>query len=328
MGNSDVKENSLYSRDQSLHEIVEHNNPQYPVGVYLVEPSKMYLQHVRWHWHEEIELDFVKEGTAVFRVGEEIIRVEEGQAIFINQNVLHYIESEAGTDCVVLSALFHPRFLFNDTESAIETMYLTPLLNDIQLRHLVFKRSDMWSRSILAYISDLLEANLSKEYGYELQTKSILCQFWFVMIKKFKSHQPIVVQEKTNVLSPDESRIKDALIYIQNHYADSVTLEDIADSIHVSKSECCRCFKRAMNVTPFEYLMRYRILQAADKLLKQDKSVTSIADLAFSVGFNNTSYFNKLFKEYFGCTPLQFRKTSKTEHRDTLSPFGLSLSHF
>ena len=73
--------------------------------------------------------------------------------------------------------------------------------------------------------------------------------------------------------------------------------------------------------------MRYRILRAAEKILQNDREMTSISELASSVGFNNTSYFNKLFKKYFNCTPTEYRKLSKIEHRDQLSPFGLSLTH-
>ncbi|MBQ3037428.1 MAG: helix-turn-helix transcriptional regulator, partial [Lachnospiraceae bacterium] len=149
------------------------------------------------------------------------------------------------------------------------------------------------------------------------------------LLKKFNTCATLSTREtkKQVSLSHDEIRIIDAIAYIQEHYAELVTLDDIADSIHVSKSECCRCFKRAVNITPFEYLMRYRILQAADKILQNDREMTSISELASSVGFNNTSYFNKLFKKYFNCTPTEYRKLSKTEHRDQLSPFGLSLTH-
>ena len=152
---------------------------------------------------------------------------------------------------------------------------------------------------------------------------------WVHFLKKYNSHTVLYDYKKSGepTLSPDEVRIKDAILYIQQHYTEPVTLDNIADSIHVSKSECCRCFKRAVNITPFEYLMRYRILQAAEKILQNDREMTSISELATSVGFNNTSYFNKLFKKYFDCTPTEYRKMSQTEHRDKLSPFGLSLTH-
>ena len=48
---------------ESLQEIVEHENRDYPVGVYYVEPGEMFMEHVRWHWHTECELDVIKEGS-------------------------------------------------------------------------------------------------------------------------------------------------------------------------------------------------------------------------------------------------------------------------
>ena len=61
-------------------------------------------------------------------------------------------------------------------------------------------------------------------------------------------------------------------------------------------------------MTPFEYLMKYRIFEASKKLLENNTAGDSIADLALSVGFNNISYFNKLFKRYLDCTPTEYRE--------------------
>lgn len=306
-------------------EIVSHGNPDYPVGVYYVEPSKMYMNHVRWHWHEEFEINLVKEGSALFHIGDDTICLTEGQAIFFNRDIMHSIHNNTSTDCVILSMMFHQRFLF-DENSQTALLYLNPVIKDIHLRYIIFDRKEIWGRGMLTYISNMFEANLTQEFGYELLTKSALSEFWFHLLKKIKV-QPLQHRTGSKSFTPDRSRIKDAIVYIENHYAETITLDDIANSIHVSKSECCRCFKRAVGLTPFEYLMRYRILQAAEMILKNDKTASSISNLASCVGFNNTSYFNKLFKEYFNCTPLQYRKMCKTEHRDKLSTYGLSLSH-
>lgn len=314
---------------QDLHKVIAHADKDYPVGVYYVEPGKMYMGYVRWHWHEEMEINLVKTGSAEFTIGEEKITLKEGQAIALNCNVFHSIHSASDSDCVLISLLFHPHILFKDHTTTLAGSYLSPIVNDMEHRYIIFDRSDMWGRSALSYLSDIFDANFSKNFGFELTTKAYLCQLWVHLLKKYNSNSVIYTPTKSKapVLSADEARIKDAIIYIQQHFSESITLDDIAASIHVSKSECCRCFKRAVKITPFEYLMRYRILQAADTILQNDRETTSISQLANSVGFNNTSYFNKLFKKYFDCTPTEFRKLSKTEHRDKLSPFGLSLTH-
>ena len=279
---------------RNIHEEIAHANSDYPIGVYYVEPGKMYMGYVRWHWHEELEINLVKSGSAEFTIGEEKVIVNEGQAIIVNCNVFHSIKSNDGDHCVLLSLLFNPNILFKDHTTNLANGYLNPIINSINRRYLIFDRKDMWGRSALSYLNDIFDANFSQDFGYELTTKAYLCQLWVHLLKKFNTGATLSTREtKTQVsLSPDEIRIKDAIAYIQEHYAELVTLDDIADSIHVSKSECCRCFKRAVNITPFEYLMRYRILQAADKILQNDREMTSISELASSVGFNNTSYFN------------------------------------
>ena len=97
------------------------------------------------------------------------------------------------------------------------------------------------------------------------------------------------------------------MVYIQEHFMESVTLDDIAGSILVSKSECCRCFKRTTGLSPIEYLMRYRIMESAKHRHRQTHEY--ISEIAGAVGFNNTSYFNKIFKKYIGCTPTEYRQS-------------------
>ena len=314
---------------ESLQEIAEHENSDYPVGVYYVEPSGMFMEHVRWHWHTEIEIDLIKEGSAEYRFGEQSVVLTEGQAIFLNQNVMHSIQEVGSKHCVIVSLIFSPDFLFPSTDSVIANSYLTPVISNPNRKYHVFDPVERFDRSVISYLEDIFYANLQKEFGYELKTKSLLCQLWLLFLSKAPNKDRIVAAEEApqTAMTADEMRIKDAICFIKQNYADSITLDDIADSIHVSKSECCRCFHRAVNMTPFEYLMHYRILKAADTIQKNPGERIPVSELATSVGFNNTSYFNKRFREYFGCTPTEYRKLAKTEHRDKLGTFGLSLSH-
>lgn len=305
---------------------IEHESKDFPVSAFYVEPAKMYMGKARLQWHEDFEFDIVKEGSAIFTLASGKYKVNEGQAVFINGNVIHSIAPEGDSNCVILSVACHPRFLFPNPKSEMAKHYLFPILYDPSFRFKIFSRDNIWERGIHSYIEDLIVTLFAHEYGYELEVREILDKIWLQFIK---NNQTVVDinKEKEHTPSADEMRIKDALIFIEKNYGEEIMLEDIADSIHVSKSECCRCFKRAMGMTPFDYLMRIRILKAADLITKTQKEKLPISEIAFDVGFNNTSYFNKRFKDYFGCTPSEYRKQSRTKHRDSLSPYGLSITH-
>lgn len=305
--------------------LTEHNeiDMEYPVGVYYVELEKMYMNRVQWHWHPESEISLVRSGTAIFCIGEKKIPVDAGSAIFINGGHLHSITGE-GDDCVILSVLFHPDYLFDSMDSFLAVKYGTPIIGDREFLHALFKPEDNWGKRGIECINTILTANLNQSYGYELVTKSHLCTFWMQLLEKadiFKkntSSSPLFVM--------DEQRVKDALEFIHSNYDKGITLKDIADSIHVSKSECCRCFKRTMEITPFDYLLMYRIFQSAVKMQRSDPAADTITALAASVGFNNTSYYNKIFKKYLFCTPKEYRSLIKKSHRDALNPYGIPLS--
>ena len=102
----------------------------------------------------------------------------------------------------------------------------------------------------------------------------------------------------------DEERVKGALTYIASHYNEPITLEDISDSVHISKSECCRFFKKQMGMTIFDYILYLRIQNSLPLLKKED----SITEVAAKVGFSSPSYYSQIFKRYMKCTPMEYKK--------------------
>ena len=94
------------------------------------------------------------------------------------------------------------------------------------------------------------------------------------------------------------------MTYIQKHYAKEISLEMVADSVNICRSECCRFFKKHMNMTIFEYILFLRI-QNSLPLLREGKTVTEAAG---EVGFSSPAYFGQIFKRYMKCTPGEYSK--------------------
>ena len=92
---------------------------------------------------------------------------------------------------------------------------------------------------------------------------------------------------------------------IEANYTNEVTVDDVADHVHMSKRNFIRRFKRAVQLTPLEYTQRVKI-EAAKKALESDEQ--SIQSLPFKVGYNDTKTFRDTFKRFTGLTPLQYRR--------------------
>ena len=93
--------------------------------------------------------------------------------------------------------------------------------------------------------------------------------------------------------------------FIQENYAQRLTLEQIAESAAISPRECLRCFRDSIHQSPVDYLIDYRLL-CAKKLLETTE--LSITEVALQCGFNSNSYFTKLFHRSTAKTPNAYRK--------------------
>ena len=115
------------------------------------------------------------------------------------------------------------------------------------------------------------------------------------------SHQ---TSSSGNSESKHTDRLKNILMYIQEHYAEKITLADIAATANICQSECCRFFKKHMNESLFDYLLSFRIEKSLPLLVDQQLSITEISNLC---GFSSSSYYTKVFREHMGCTPTAYQ---------------------
>lgn len=284
----------------------------YPVQVHYIELSQMYMHRVHWHWHGEIEVIIISQGRAELLTDDKQIKLETGHGILVNQNIMHAVRPvDEEADCSLYSVVFHPSFLFGFGNTLMSSKFLVPFISSPDMKIIHLDKQYSWQEIILDLINNIIAVNLTKKYGYELLTKACLCQLWITLLEY------VIPQNTTKsnqiTVSLDEARVKQAMTYIEEHYAEHITLEQLANSVHISKSECCRCFKRTLQMTPIEYLMKYRIFKASNMIQSNDPSARSMSDLAFHVGFNNTSYFNKVFKQFLNCTPSEYKRNMKKD---------------
>lgn len=102
--------------------------------------------------------------------------------------------------------------------------------------------------------------------------------------------------------------VTEAIHYIQEHYRDSITAEELAGIYNCSASYLYRLFKNQIGVGPIEYLIHVRIHKSKQFLLKSEARIQEIAN---SVGYTDVYYFSRLFKKHTGCSPLQFREDNR-----------------
>jgi AraC-like DNA-binding protein len=108
---------------------------------------------------------------------------------------------------------------------------------------------------------------------------------------------------------PTAMLVKQALAYIQQNYTRSFSLEELSETIGVSKSYLSRIFKIDMGISLWDYLNRFRIQKAKELLLLSDESISAIAT---EVGYEDISYFSRVFREIVECSPRAYRQQSQT----------------
>lgn len=284
-------------------EVLAHANNPFPHTSYYVEPERFPGGIIPWHWHSDVEVMYVVQGQMALRTNQGEYTLSAGDALFLNSNVLHFQKPCPGVKTITLNQVFDAALISGGYRSVYAKKYVEPILSCRDIDVMLFRQSDVRQRKIIDCIKMAQDASDEQSYGYELLVRNYLSSMWLLLCQEAESRLTARKVAKTN----GEDRLKSMMRYIQSHYMEKVQLSQIAGAANISQREALRTFRGNLNMTPFEYLMEYRLRMATVQLTETDQSVSQIA---YDCGFSSPSYFGKEFRAAMGCTPVEYRKSS------------------
>ncbi|MFD5018307.1 AraC family transcriptional regulator [Paenibacillus sp. NPDC058367] len=285
---------------EEFKEQVQHGNEDFQLQLYReVEYYENGLIFYN-HWHEEAEILYVIDGELELVVDGRSIFAKKNTVILIPPNLLHVAYQYQGEKCRFSSIVFHSDFISSKIEDRIQITQLNPFFENTFISSYVITHSDRNGEIVKQLLSEFERCYLGDQPYRELLLKGYLCQILFHLLQKEEIHN---VKSATDYLN--EVRKKKIITFIEDNYQNSLSLNDLANVVSLSKEQFCRFFKQSFRSTPIHYLNRHRINRAMD-LLK--RTHLSIIDIAMEVGFDSGNHFAIAFKKTTDMTPSQFRK--------------------
>lgn len=287
--------------DKTKKEEAKHGTILLPYNIYRTYIPEAFTDFPI-HWHDEMEIINVVYGTAKYIVDFKEYIINEGDILIIPPSSLHYFEQYNDNKFLGLTYIFDKKLVDGGSFDTCSTKYINPIFNnDIYLPIHIAAESP--HTETLKNILDKIVINHDSHcVAYELQIKIGFLEFinYFYSINYY---EVLKTQDITSIRT--SGLIKDVTTYIEEHYAEKITLEMLAEKINISIYYLSHIFKQYTNQTPIEYLNQYRLSTAAN-LLKTTND--SIMDISFECGYNNVSYFNRAFKSKYNMTPKEYRK--------------------
>lgn len=294
-------ETSIVRTDHTMKEIERHGTDDYPIMISSRLTLPLNMGIVSWHWHDDFELTYLESGYFQFSVGSDTFLLSPGEAVFINSKILHQVKPARNTAPVYHSYAFAPELISESMGSLIAVKYLLPIMGNQRFPYYIFHKDSGWEEQCIAHIKELNSASASQDFVREFQIQNYLRTVFIDMIH----HLPGICTQSATPPDNGNLSIKKIMLYIKNHYSEALTLADMADAANLSKSSCNRLFHKTLKMTPFEYLLDFRLNQSMQLLITSTQSITGIA---YSCGFHDASYYCKTFRKYTGISPQAYRR--------------------
>ena len=285
--------------DSARRELEKHGTETFPMTVNHDDLWSFEGKNVPIHWHNDLEINLIREGEAVFQVYQKSYRVRTGEGFLLNRNVPHSCSSPGNEHVRYSTILVRPDFLYGDFGSDVERKCFQPFLQNSAIPCIYLTGFDENGKEILQKLNQVEEAFDRKRFCYELKIKGLLCEAFAMILYGHKQELTKFVPANLQELE----RLEKMLNYLNMHFTEVISLQDLADQVHLSREVCCRLFKKMTGKTITGYLEEYRVNKSFSLVQSGQYSMTQITEM---VGFSNPSRFASAFRKRFGCNPGEY----------------------
>ena len=242
------------------------------------------------HFHQDVELIYVLHGTAKVRIESESYQLSQEDILIINMNKRHSLLLDRDSLACQLKI---PYSLLNYYLKQDYIMFWCNTMLD----------SNEHYHSLRVYLRQMLNCMLKHPDTPDPMTTSYFYELFHYLCEHFLvgSGDERFQQEQNKF----DTRINEIISYIEENYEQHISLNELADQLHLTYSYLSRYFKKVIGMNFLEYVNRVRLLHAVEDLLYTDKPVTRIA---MDNGFTNSSGLNKAFKEAYDMAPSAYKK--------------------
>ncbi len=284
-----------------MTEVIQTTDKKFPRDLPIQVMRTFSQNPMGLHRHAFQEIVIINQGQAVHVIDTERYPVMAGDVFVITHPRAHGYEETRGL--VLTNILCHIDQLqvpLKDVRALPGYHMLFTLEPHFRKQHRFESRLRLLPEELsqATALADALDGEIKAQLpGYRLAATLTLLQL-IVFLSRCYSQ---VRQPATEPIR----RIGEAISYIEENAFQSIQLEELCTIAHMSKSSLLRAFKKALGMSPIEYLIRLRVSRAADRLRREEASVTEIA---FGVGFSDSNYFARQFRKIMGVSPRAYRQ--------------------
>lgn len=258
--------------------------------------SKENNPNLNMHTHECCEILLCVKGGKNFLIDDKIYNVHDGDIFILNQFEAHKITFEP--DCKVERYVveIHPDYIFSASSK------LTDLSQCFYKRTKNTSNCLSLSENELSYLISLFKKlENSYEYGDDIIKNAVMSEMLAFVNRLFINNHSEIDRNTANI------QLRNAIIYINEHLSEELTLSKIAKNSYISVNQLCKIFKQNLGTTVNKYIVSKRISYAKRCL----NSGMNVSDTAFECGFCDYSNFIRTFTSTVGISPGKYKKKSE-----------------
>ena len=269
----------------------------HPLGNLGIQVSMAALEntHIPAHLHEAMEILFCLNGSVRIHIEHEHLTLQRNQLIVFDSKEVHSIHSDSK---LYMFLCIH-----------VDKKQLSVYCPDLELYHLKCRPVSLDDSKSTQYIHlcqlahDLTRTNVENKNTSAMRSDGTALLMLADLIRYFSVYS---LPGTTTGTGQSNDILRKIISYVNEHYTEKLSLEEVANQVGFSREYFCRFFKQHMGITFLRYLNEVRISHAGRILMNTDKSISEVMQES---GFTNQTIFNRLFKEIYGMTPRQARNS-------------------